>query len=394
MKHSVELSAAVPSEFLSDFSNKLHFVSESLASFRIADSRDRVEFDTQPGREAEVSKIASRVREVAEKMSNGHRGFHANVLASKRPTEIVFNENPRKTLEADGNLFEYGPGRFGLGPLCVRLIEYFEQGVLRIADRFGAARFQFPALMGADVLHRCRYIQSFPHCLTLTAHLREDLEAIQRFGREVSYADGGLQYPSNSVAAPKCLLTPAICFHYYAWLAGQRLTNPHTITSLGHCFRYESGGMSTLERLWDFTMREIVFVGTHEFTLERRQQCIEWTTELLDEWGLTYEIRSATDPFFIEGYSTQTNFQSAFELKFEIRADLPYSPGKTLAIGSFNFHQDFFGRAFNIISPEDKPACTSCVGYGMERIVWAFVSQHGPNPKAWPARIRKAALGE
>jgi hypothetical protein len=44
--------------------------------------------------------------------------------------------------------------------------------------------------------------------------------------------------------------------------------------------------------------------------------------------GLSYEIRSATDPFFIEEYASAT-FQLAFDLKFEIRADLPYKQ-KTL----------------------------------------------------------------
>ena len=32
-------------------------------------------------------------------------------------------------------------------------------------------------------------------------------------------------------------------------------------TAAGHCFRYESRNIRGLERLWDFTMREIIYCG-------------------------------------------------------------------------------------------------------------------------------------
>jgi hypothetical protein len=151
--------------------------------------------------------------------------------------------------------------------------------------------------------------------------------------------------------------------------------------------------MRSLERLWDFTMREIVFAGPEDFVASQRQRCIELAVEMLDEWELSYDIRSATDPFFIEGFSTQAAFQSAFELKFEIRADLPYEADRTLAVGSFNLHQDFFGRALEIgLCGADGPAFTGCVGFGMERLVWAFLSQHGPEPDGWPVHLRRQIL--
>ena len=390
--HAVELPDPMPAELASDFLGKLHYVSEDLAGFTLAGNT--VQFETRPGREASADTIAARIREMAAKMTAGHRGFVPRVLAARRPAGTAYRDNPRAQLEADGNLFEYGPGRFGLGPALVRLEEYFEAGLLRLADQLGAARHRFPALVGVDVLNRCRYIQSFPQALTLASHLREDLDAIQRFAAGVGPADATVTPPPGAVAASECLLAPTVCFHYYAWLRDRTLDAPRTITALGHCFRYEAGAMTTLERLWDFTMREVVFVGPPAFVLVQRDRCIELTVGLLDEWGLGYEIKTATDPFFIEGYTAQVAFQSTFELKFEIRADLPYAPGKSLAVGSFNFHQDFFGRSLGITGPGgDGPATTGCVGFGVERLAWAFLCQHGPDPAGWPAPARAAVAG-
>ena len=81
-----------------------------------------------------------------------------------------------------------------------------------------------------------------------------------------------------------------------------------------------------------------------------------------------------------------TAFQLAFELKFEILAPLPYKQ-TDLAIGSFNYHQDFFGRSFAISGKSGAPIHTSCVGFGLERVALAFLAQHGLNPKLWPAAI-------
>src|SRR5436190_1989908 len=252
----------------------------------------------------------------------------------------------------------------------------------------GAVRHKFPSMIAAETLQRCRYIQSFPHCLTLTSHLKEDLQGIAQFAKSVSVVDGRLHYPSESVASPTCLLSPTICFHYYAWLSGQSLEAPRTITALGNCFRYESKTMRSLERLWEFSMREIVFVGPQDYVLGQRDRCIALTVEILDELGLSYDIKTATDPFFIDGYSTQAAFQSAFELKYEIRADLPYEEEKSLAIGSFNFHQDFFGRSLDITLSSSERVTTGCVGFGLERVIWAFFAQHGPYPRGWPVEVQ------
>jgi seryl-tRNA synthetase len=142
-------------------------------------------------------------------------------------------------------------------------------------------------------------------------------------------------------------------------------------------------------------MREIIFVGPADYVLASRRTLVDLSARFLDELGMAYEISTATDPFFVDGYAAQAAYQQGFELKFELLAPLPYS-GKKLAVGSINYHQDFFGRSFAIRTGQQEVAHTGCIGFGYERLALAFVAQHGLDEKNWPAavtsRIKRASL--
>jgi seryl-tRNA synthetase len=384
---SVSTGVAIPSELEDDFLARLRYVSESAEAFEL--SRDeaghaRVNFRLRAGREQEHALVAERVSEVAAKTSQAARFYEPKVLV-RRERAGRFRADPHPLLEERGELFEFGRGRYGLGPRLAALLEFFDRRLLEDALRAGASPHQFPSLVGADLLERCGYLRSFPHSLSFVSHLREDHAHIQEFARDVRCEDGGLKLDPEALSRVECLLSPTVCFHCYAWLEGRRLARPAAYTARGKCFRYESGNMSRLERLWDFTMRELIFVGPETYVRAERDKSVERLTALLDEWGLSYEIKSATDPFFIDGLSASL-FQLAFDLKYEVRAALPYK-GKTLAVGSFNLHRDHFGRALDITCADGEPVSTGCVGFGLERLALAFLAQHGLDAEGWPASV-------
>jgi len=47
-----------------------------------------------------------------------------------------------------------------------------------------------------------------------------------------------------------------------------------------------------------------------------------------------------------------------------------------IAVGSFNHHRQFFSRRFHF-SCRSEPAASACIGFGLERLVYAFLSQRG-----------------
>lgn len=385
---TVDLGVAVPDLLASDFLSKLYYLSDALESFDFAgEKREQVRFVLRAGREADSPVVAERIALTARKICQAFRGFTPKVLVNRMERPTAFAQDPHPLLEAAGALKQVGQGRYALGPLLMGLTAHFDRVFLRLADRFQAPAYQFPSLIGAETLERCRYLKSFPHSLNLVSHLKEDLAAIQGFASAARWSGDHLELDPQSIAGVKCLLSPSVCFHWYAWLQDQVLPAPRTITAIGKCFRYESGNLGGLERLWDFTMRELIFTGPRDYVLAQRQRSIDATVELMDAWGLAYEIKSATDPFFIEDYSSHSSFQLAFDLKFEVRALLPYKQS-TLAVGSFNHHQDFFGKYFNIKSPGGALIDTGCIGFGLERLALAFLAQHGLEPGGWPEAVR------
>ena len=60
-----------------------------------------------------------------------------------------------------------------------------------------------------------------------------------------------------------------------------------------------------------------------------------------------------------------------------------------LAVASFNLHGFNFTRSFRI-SVNGTETVTGCVGFGLERMVLAFLSQYGLESSRWPEEVRRS----
>jgi len=305
---------------------------------------------------------------------------------------VPYTADPTDILLAQGEVYQEDQGLFSLGPLVTGLVDYFEGRFNELAAYFAAPRRRFPTLIPAKFLHQVNYFRAFPHSLSFATHLREDLDVIEDFSEHAAYDESldGMNTPPESFARIKALLSPAVCYHLYLSLARQTLPEGGlTATAVGDCFRYESINLTSLERMWNFTMWEVIFVGSKDMVLENREKGRLFMQQVYDEVGLAYRVESANDPFFIGEFRKQAAFQSAFQLKYEVRARLPFKDS-TLAIGSYNYHQDFFGRHMEISLPDGSPAHTGCIAFGLERAAFAFLAQYGVDPQAWPSAVQEA----
>lgn len=385
MNTQAELNSAIPDDLVEEFLKRIPYISEGIGNFRLLPGGSCVSFDLRPGFEGQESVVASRISEVAGKLCSNHHAGMAKTLAQRDAMPSSFREDPHPFLIEQGELISFGRGRYGFGPKLIALMNAFDSRILELASAFQAPAYTFPSLIGADVLDRCRYFRNFPASLNLVSHLREDHGLLQEFTRSAHWDGEQLAFDRSSLSSVECLLSPAVCFHWYAWLRDSDMPAPRVITAVGKCFRYESSNLSGLERLWDFTMREIIFVGPDRYVLENRKTCLDFCVEFLGELGVAYQISSATDPFFADAYAAQAAYQQGFDLKFELQLPLPYC-GKKLAVGSSNYHQDFFGRSFGIRAAGSS-AHTGCLAFGLERMALAFVAQHGVNERNWPDAV-------
>ena len=387
-------SEVVPEFLVGEVQSKLAYVDEDINKATVSPAGDRITLHLRQSPDKQrLAELEEKTQRVVLSMVKGAYKPKVQVLEDHLDRPVPYSLDPHIELAARGEISQETQGVFALGPLVSRLINYFERRFVELADSFEAAPYRFPTLIPARYLERVKYFQAFPHSLTFATHLREDLDAIDHFAQNAACQhDGALNMPLDTFSPIQMLLSPAVCYHLYFALADQSLPQGKVVvTAVGNCFRYESINLSSLERLWNFTMREVIFIGEKEFVLENREIARQRMSSVFEEIGLAYRVESANDPFFIGEFRKQAAFQSAFQLKFEVRARLPFKDS-TLAVGSYNYHQDFFGRHLNMTLPDGSPAHTGCVAFGLERMAYAFLAQYGFDSRDWPAAVREEGL--
>jgi seryl-tRNA synthetase len=383
-RETIILDQPVPEELVADVHDKLAYANAHLERCEL--DRDRIRLSVDVDDAAALADAVHCVRETLDAMLRGYRTVEKELVWSQRRTPAHSGPVWRQLVEA-GLVSRESDG-------CVALLGDACRVALALDRRFDAmARVHaaephvYPTLLPIGVLERCDYFASFPHHLTFAPHLVEDVDRI----RHVGSADPALRSRAigAALAGPSHVLSPSVCFHTYAALADSRVAVRRTITAVNRCYRWEAGNLATLERLWDFTMREIVFVGEPDWVDAGRARTIEQTKAFVEELALDAWIETAADPFFVGNFAAKRYFQLLRRAKLELRLALPYA-GSSLAAASFNIHEDFFGRSFAIRGDHDGFVSTGCTGFGIERWVWALFAQHGPAIASWPSSTRAA----
>ncbi|UVO52864.1 hypothetical protein [Sphingomonas sp. SUN039] len=391
-RSNVALPAPVPGFLRSDVAAKLAYLDRRDVSARLAPDGASVSFSVTDIPDADREQIANRVLKLVHDMTTD--AFEPEIeVMEVRAGGSAFRDDPMPALAARGEVFREGDGYYSLGPQLSAVIAHVDDRLVQVAAAMSARTYRFPALISPAYLERVQYFKNFPHSLSFVTHLNADIDDIQSFSSDACCIDGRVHADPAVFARAPAMLSPTVCHHLYAMLENQRIEAPGLVaTAHGHCFRFEASNMYALERAWNFTMREIMFVGDEDFVAAQLEHVRAAVAPILAELDLSYSVETANDPFFVDTFRDQAAYQAAFELKQEVRADIPYR-GKSLAIASFNRHGNFFGRTLDIRDANGEFACTGCFGAGFERIAFALVAQHGPDPQGWPSAIRAVADG-
>jgi hypothetical protein len=379
---SVKLVSAASEMAQEEIRKQVPFLSPSIESVTFDESGSSLvcELLSTPDRD-----LSPEVFALATKIQSGLRNLQRRVLFRSDfgpPAGMPLGDIP--------GVVYLGRGQVSLSGLALNLFRYFDRRFREFGDIWKAADILTPTLIPAGILGRCDYFRSFPHNVTFACHLQGEAAIIEGFRSRHAAVNAPDERSIGDMATPEACLSPAVCYHVYHLYEGQRLPDSLVIHAVcGKCFRYESATINDLRRLWDFTMREIVFLGRRESVLAQRERAIEQFTHFLNEHRMSAEIRTASDPFFVAPDATaKTYFQLSSETKYEISTTL--ANGERLATGSFNYHTDFFGRAFDVEIENAGPMHSVCVAFGLERWVYAFLSQFGLVMENWPDCVRQS----
>lgn len=262
--------------------------------------------------------------------------------------------------------FSTRAGLATLGPAMVALRGALEAKFLGWAAECGAQPMLFPPLMRVEDLDRFDYFRNFPQLPLLVAGLKpECLHDTAARGVPVETISNGDLTPA-AYALPS-----AACYNIYLHFEGTVLTGPSYITTVANCFRNEQR-YDDLRRLWGFTMREIVCLGTREEVQAHLSGFKERVLHFGGQLGLGLVTEAGSDPFY-QPQSSRALLQQLFPQKEE------FLYGGSLAIASVNFHRNFFGERCSIKTPDGQAAFTGCMAFGIERWLHALLERFAGN---------------
>ena len=386
-QYDVRLAVPLASAYFDELHRRIYFLAEEIEDFAIKRSGGQiVSVRIRTSIPLDATDLAERVdRLVRTEILRQPAAEPTLIWRSPHPAGVVDDTFDR--LVDQGSVLEVGEGQFALGSAFVAAMAYIDAWLSDIALRqFSALEYRYPTLISAEAIRRTGYPSSFPQFLMSVTRLHADSGSYQVFLAELDKGRDLAKATQEHSRHSGYVLPPTMCFHIYQQLREHRLETGATAvyTARGKSFRYESRYRQGLERLWDFTIREIVFVGPRDWAVAQRRAFLDATMRMVEELGLGGHVEVANDPFFGDaGAAERVVSQRLLHLKYELH--LPVAGGRTVAAGSFNVHGTTFSEPFGIELADGSPAHTSCVGFGLERFTYAFVCRYGTDPAAWPA---------
>lgn len=387
----VALDQPLQREQSQELAKRLFFISEQIVNFEMIEQGELVQaIDITSAQPLEVKALSDKINYIVASDIISQRQTSQKVQwrsQHQRPLiDDIFEQ-----LVAQGVADEVAEGQVCVGEPFISLMNYFDSRLRAIAtEELGGREYQYPTLIRTDVLDRCGYFNSFPQFLMFVTRLHSDVDTYRAFLDNYNATGDVRAFALSQCQNLDYCLPPTMCFHTYHQLRDRQLGPEQNVvvTARGKSFRFESRYYRTLERLWDFTIREIVFVGAREFVLDCRQRFMQAVFTMMDqEFGLMGFCEVANDPFFCnQDTAGKIWSQKMLELKYELRLNV--AEDRTIAVGSFNFHESFFGENFHIRRGESDWARTACVGFGLERLVYAFLCQYGLDRNSWPEAVR------
>lgn len=394
MEIDIALEVNIPDKLHDDVIKNLYWIDKGING--IAINRDTNSIRLSYTGSATVDETVKNTKEIIHRILNNYQKIKSKTYYQATVKNVPFKADPYKELVEAGWVIPGTPGSFVYGGLMAKLIIALDNHFKRIAFKLGAAEYKFPTLIEVETLMKAGYLDAYPHNANFVVHLHEDLDLVSRFKKSLDKENYKINIEAGDgcCASPDTVLSPTVCHHLYRAMEGRQLKQQIiTATATSLCYRYESKATSTLRRLREFLMREIIYVGQKEAVIEARNTLLDTLKQSIDEFELNINIVTASDPFFVDNYDKQRLYQLSFDLKHEAEAYLPFD-NSWFSIASVNYHQDHFGKPFNIKDHNQNTAHSCCIGYGLDRWCYAIFSQYGLDTKAWPSSLQKLISGE
>lgn len=361
---------------IGEFSKAICFISEEIIDYHISGHELNLIID----KESKGDSIKEEVIRYSQKyISSKGKGSKCIKVFNNEPHEYTDQELMN---DNNGVINNFGNGLIGLNGVAIKLYRFFDNAFKNIALELGAIEKMYPVLLPMEAYQITGYLRNSPQYSMFCCCPGEDIHVLEQVDKRVKDDD-----VKDILKEPNLALSPSACFHTYFEYNNKRLETEEALTFVQNVFRNEGRlNFNELGRLRDYHVREIVFFGSNKYVLEKREQVMKKTEELMLELNLAGQMCTAADPFVMPKMQKYKKIQLLDESKYELRVN--YSEDKDISVASFNIHGSAFTEPFNIEVEDILFPETGCVGFGIERWVLAFLSQYGYDVENWPDKIR------
>ncbi|MGE6631474.1 aminoacyl--tRNA ligase-related protein [Bacillus sp. NPDC077027] len=349
---------------MSELMERISFLSAHILHVKLSETNQLVEVtvDDQGDTEAILAAYSELVPNVNQLRRFREKEMKSNVSTSFHPSRSMLNE-------PDGEKTYYDA-------VEMKLAAFFDQLFLKIATDFGAKQRRYPSTVSKDLMEKCKYHTNFPQNIYSVFEIPHDYQIIDQI-RE----DNNGFLPEHFQQAGR-FLQPCICYHCYEELEGKTYSGSQIMTAAGQCFRHEISWKVDPLRKLEFSMREIVFIGSSDYITETRQALIEKVWHSFNQLGLDGKVITANDPFFFYEDIEKANYQLMANSKYELVA---LTEKKEVSIASFNHCGDMLCERFQIKDEKGMPLYSGCTAFGIDRWVQVFLQKYGREHTNWPS---------
>lgn len=308
-------------------------------------------------------------------------------LWSHQLAKDISEETTMHLLQQNNLVHIHGEGQVSLKYPLTELFEFFDAILKNLSVQiFSAEQYIFPTLIKSSVLDDAGYFDSFPNLWNFVSRLHNDYSTFSDFKTESCNMD--LNNIQKMSLVTRYSLPPTMCYYVYDMLRESKVSNA-TVTTRGKSFRYESNYCKNMSRLWDFTIRETVFLGSKEYVNQSLEKYRIIAIFIMDLLGLAGKCVYANDPFYLSNNAAKRiNVQRMNHSKVELRLNV--SNDETIAIASFNRHNQYIAKRFHLyLNEKHDLAYTSCIGFGLERMIFTFLCQYGVKENDWPIIVKE-----
>jgi seryl-tRNA synthetase len=324
------------------------------------------------------------VAHLVYKIARGFRDVTETYLSGSEGAARLQDGDPFITLVENREVVSTGRGKFVYAKDFLRAFDGLDRLLEDYCVSRGAKRERYPSTVETKSLIDSGYLTLHPHLAYFVSPGKLSRDALAELGKISILDPENRESAVANLGSPDQILAPTVCYHCFEAHKGQ-LTPAGLMTAINQCHRHELVNVKSLERLTTYWMRELVAFGDPEAIVGELDSALEFTTGLLSRWGIWHEVRAANDPFFADAGASNRLFQSAFNLKRELR--LPSVSGQSMAVASFNNHQKSLVDKFAVRSTAEL-FVSGCVGWGFERFLYGVYCQLGNDLTRWPNVVR------